>query len=197
MPGFRRFTQETLPFEEFVLADSCKTSMLFHALDVDPPMNRTSVSLCSLKPERISIAAKANAERRFARGLKLTKFLAVSSAVLSFEYATSTWAAERQVVDGSPPAAAYHLQPIESMRGEKRLDLAIALPLRNREVLTNLLREIYDPSSPNFHRYLTPDQFAKQFGPTEKDHETVIAFAKSNGLTITGTHPNRTLVDVN
>jgi len=59
------------------------------------------------------------------------------------------------------------------------------------------LREIYDPSSPNFRRYLSSAEFADRFGPTEKDYEAVIAFAKSNGLTVTATHPNRTLLDVN
>ncbi len=46
-------------------------------------------------------------------------------------------------------------------------------------------------------RYLTPDQFAERFGPTEEDYQAVKNFAASNGLRVTGTHPNRTLVDVN
>ena len=72
----------------------------------------------------------------------------------------------------------------------------MALPLRNREGLTNLLRQIYDPASPNYRRYLTAKQFAEQFGPTEGDYAAVIAFATSNGLEVTSTHPNRTLLDV-
>ena len=82
------------------------------------------------------------------------------------------------------------------LAGTNQLNLAIGLPLRNREALTNLLRQIYDPASPNYHHYLTPDQFTEKFGPTEKDYQAVIAFAKANGLTVTGTHPNRMLVDV-
>jgi uncharacterized repeat protein (TIGR03803 family) len=159
-------------------------------------MSQTFLSPGSRRPQRITTAVKANVEGQFARTPKLAKFLAVSAAVLSFQLAPSAWAVEIQVVHDSAPAVPLHLQPIENMRGNDRLDLVIALPLRNREGLTNLLREICDPSSPNFRRYLTPEQFAEQFGPTEKDYETVTAFAKSNGLTITGTHPNRTLVDV-
>ena len=75
--------------------------------------------------------------------------------------------------------------------------MVIALPLRNQETLTNLLRQIYDPTSPNYHHYLTPQQFAEQFGPEEKDYQAVAAFAKTNGLTMTGTHSNHTLLDVN
>jgi len=103
--------------------------------------------------------------------------------------------AEIQVLRGQLPAAA-HLTPMERLSVSKRLDLAIALPLRNREALTNLLRQIYDPANPNYRRYQTPEQFAEQFGPTEDDYQAVIAFAKSNRLMVTGTHPNRTLLDV-
>ncbi|MGD1020542.1 MAG: protease pro-enzyme activation domain-containing protein, partial [Verrucomicrobiia bacterium] len=77
-----------------------------------------------------------------------------------------------------------------------RLPLAIGLPLRNQDALSALLRQIYDPASPQYHQYLTPAQFAEQFGPTEADYQTVINFASANGLAVTGTHPNRTLLDV-
>jgi uncharacterized repeat protein (TIGR03803 family) len=95
------------------------------------------------------------------------------------------------------PAAAKRLQPIGRLESAAHLDLAIGLPLRNREALTNLLREIYSPASANYHHYLTPEQFAERFGPTEKDYRALMEFAKSNHLTVTGVHPNRALLDVN
>ena len=36
-----------------------------------------------------------------------------------------------------------------------RMEVAIGLPLRNREQLTNLLADIYNPASPNFRHFLT------------------------------------------
>jgi uncharacterized repeat protein (TIGR03803 family) len=110
--------------------------------------------------------------------------------------ATTTPAAEMQLLRGHVPAATAHLQAIGRLPGTNRLNLAIGLPLRNREALTNLLEQIYNPASPNYHHYLTAEQFAERFGPTEKDYEAVMAFARAQGLTVTGTHPNRTLVDV-
>ena len=92
--------------------------------------------------------------------------------------------------------AALKLQPIGNVAATARLHLAIGLPLRNREALTNLLEQIYDPASPNYHHYLTPEQFTEMFGPSEQDYQTVIAFAKANGLTVSGTSSNRLLVDV-
>lgn len=105
--------------------------------------------------------------------------------------------AETQVLRGQVPVAVARLTAIEPLAASKRLDLAIALPLRNREALTNLLREICDRASPNYRRYLTSEEFILQFSPAEQDYQAVIAFAKARGLTVTGTHPNRTLLDVN
>jgi hypothetical protein len=76
------------------------------------------------------------------------------------------------------------------------LNLAIGLPLSDQAALTRLLQEIYDPASPNYRQYLTPEQFTERFGPTDADYQAVIAFAKAHGLTVTGTHPHRMLLDV-
>ena len=108
-------------------------------------------------------------------------------AVLVF--ALPVRAADRQRVHIQMPAAAAHLQPLGPLGSSQQLDLAIGLPLRNREALANLLQQIYDPASPNYHHFLTPEQFAEQFGPTKQDYQAVIAFAIANGLRVTGEHP--------
>ena len=97
---------------------------------------------------------------------------------------------------GHVPAIVSQLKAKGNVAADTRLGLAIGLPLRNREALTNLLAQIYDPASTNYHRYLTPEEFTAQFGPTEQDYEMVVNFARVNGLKVTGTHPNRMLLDV-
>ena len=76
------------------------------------------------------------------------------------------------------------------------MNLAIGLPLRNKQELDALLQQLYDPASPNYHRYLTPEQFTERFGPTENDYQALMDFAKANGLAVTVTHPNRVVLDV-
>ena len=105
-------------------------------------------------------------------------------------------AAELQVLRGHIPEAVSYLQPQGRFPGTNRLNLAIGLPLRNKEAMNQLIQQIYDPASPNFRHYLTPEQFTEQFGPTEQVYQTVIDFAKTNGLTVKATYPNRTLLDV-
>ncbi len=79
---------------------------------------------------------------------------------------------------------------------QQRLKLAMQLPLRNQAELTRVLHDLYDPKSPNFHKYLSVSAFTKRFGATAGDYSTVIAWAKANGLRVTATTPNRRLVAV-
>lgn len=104
-------------------------------------------------------------------------------------------AAPRQVVYAPKPQAPA-LQALQRLPETKTLDLVLALPLRNPEGLTNFLRELYDPVSPNFHRYLTAEEFTLRFGPSEADYPALVDFVQKHGVKVNGTHPNRTLLDV-
>jgi uncharacterized repeat protein (TIGR03803 family) len=106
-------------------------------------------------------------------------------------------AAERQILHGHIPNVAKQLAPLKRLESTNQLELTIALPLRNAAELNELLQQIYDPSSPNYHKYLTPEQFAQRFGPSQTDYDALVAFARSHKLNVTGKHPNRTLLDVN
>lgn len=106
------------------------------------------------------------------------------------------WGADRVFLPGVVPAVVARLTPLGPLPATNRLNLAIGLPLRNEAALTNLLQQMYDPGSTNFHRYLTPDQFTAEFGPTEEDYQRVLAFAEAHGLSVTKTYANRKLVDV-
>src|SRR5208283_3634047 len=76
------------------------------------------------------------------------------------------------------------------------LKLSIALPLRNESQLDQVLQQLYDPRSPIYHQFLSVKEFTERFGPSQEDYDAVISFAQSNGLTVTGTAPNRMIVDV-
>jgi len=106
-------------------------------------------------------------------------------------------AADANVVSltGHVPAALAHMQSNGHL-ADTNLDLAIGLPLRNREVLTNLLEQITDPHSSIYHKFLNPGQFANLFGPSDADYQAVADFATAHGLKVTRTYPNHLLLDV-
>ena len=110
-------------------------------------------------------------------------FLPAVCSVLFFFLTSSLHAQHRQPLEaeGYAPADAKLLGRLPSSR---RLNLTISLPLCNQEQLTALLRQLYDPSSPNYRHFLTVQQFTEQFGPSVADYQQVIGFAQSNGLTV-------------
>lgn len=107
-------------------------------------------------------------------------------------------AQEMKTLSGHVPGAIsrLHLRSRGELQHDATINLAIGLSLRNTDVLSNLLEQTYDPASPNYHHYLTPQEFTEKFGPTAEDYEMVANFAKINGLTVVRTHSNRMLLDV-
>jgi len=50
--------------------------------------------------------------------------------------------------------------------------------------LDQLLREQQDPKSPNYHRWITPDQYAARFGMSSNDLHKVSSWLQSQGLNV-------------
>ncbi len=120
------------------------------------------------------------------------------SAAVTLFFLCAGLAEARQTLHGHVPEAITDLKlpAVGRAPTNATLRLAISLPLRNREELTNFLEEIYTPGNPNFGKSLTPAQFTEQFGPTEQDYQALIEFARNNGLTVTCTFSNRLILDV-
>ena len=90
--------------------------------------------------------------------------------------ATSSLAQEPlQVLPGQvPPAIAQGTAPrLSAMAGTETLRLAIQLPLRHQAKLSSLIRRLYDPSSPDYHHYLSVREFTERYGPTGRDYAAV------------------------
>ncbi|HXN98312.1 MAG TPA: protease pro-enzyme activation domain-containing protein [Candidatus Acidoferrales bacterium] len=66
------------------------------------------------------------------------------------------------------------------------MHLNIVLPLRNQSELDNFLRQLSDPTSGMYRRFLTVPEFTEKFGPTQADYDAVVRFAKANGFTVVG-----------
>src|SRR6516162_9695353 len=66
--------------------------------------------------------------------------------------------------------------------GNQTLELTLVLPLRNQQSLRLFLGDVYNPASPNYRHFLSVNQFTENFGPTQRDYETVQQWAKENGL---------------
>src|SRR5579883_1080253 len=96
-----------------------------------------------------------------------------------------------------PRVASGEAQFVRHMDPNTKLDLAIVLPLRNEQELTALLQQIYDPTSFMYRQFLSVEEFTARFGPTAEDYDAVVKYMHQYGMTVTATHPNRVVLDVN
>src|SRR5689334_6721388 len=101
-----------------------------------------------------------------------------------------------RALQGHVPRAAREELPLSDVSPQNQIQLAIGLPVRDQAALDKFVKEVSDPTSPNFRQYLTPEQFTERFGPTQDEYDAVIRFAESRGLTVTNVHPNRLVLDV-
>jgi len=85
-------------------------------------------------------------------------------------------------------------QFVGQLPATQTLRFDIALPLRDRAGLQNLVKEVQDPTSPSYHQFLTPQEVTARFGPSQEDWDALVAFAKASGFQIiNGTREERDL----
>ncbi len=95
-----------------------------------------------------------------------------------------------------PEEVANHLaQRAATPDPARTMHVAIALPMRNRAELERLVRDLYDPASPQYRHYLSVAEFTERFGPTEADYAKALKFFSENGLAVSGTAANRYLIE--
>jgi len=87
-------------------------------------------------------------------------------------------------------------QSVGRLPAGQPMRLVLVLPHRNQAALDNLLKDLYDPSSASYRRFLTVEEFTNMFGPSQEDYNAVARFAEAHGFTVVGTSRNRMNVDV-
>ena len=63
------------------------------------------------------------------------------------------------------------------------ISITIALSLPDLPAAESLLKSLYTPGDPQFHQFLTADQFVARFAPADADVAKVIAALAEYGLT--------------
>lgn len=95
----------------------------------------------------------------------------------------------RAVLDGSA-------RTLQTLPGTNILHLDLLLPLKNEISRSNFMTQLNDPSSPNYHKYLSVSQFADMFGPSESDYLAVVKWAQDNGFQVGPRSANRLLIPI-
>ena len=79
------------------------------------------------------------------------------------------------LTDDTLPDIVQEAERGEMVAADAEMHLSVALPLRNEDELERLLADLYDPKSPRFHHFLSPEDFAHRFHPRRREVEAVRA----------------------
>jgi hypothetical protein len=76
----------------------------------------------------------------------------------------------------------------------QRMLLVLKRSAEQESTLRTLLDDQQSKASPNYHKWLTPEQYGQQFGPTDSDLQTITAWLQSHGFEV-GSTKGRTVLE--
>ncbi len=77
----------------------------------------------------------------------------------------------------------------------EQMILTLRLSPDKQAELDSLLSGLYDPASPSFHQWLTPEEFGELFGPAAEDMDAIILWLTSHGFVVDEIASGRTWVN--
>src|SRR5580658_5806590 len=126
-------------------------------------------------------------------------FFFLTLCFLLFVTCASTWAVQPDRIVGtidasqtvvlkgtvSPKAQPqYDRGPVQPSMKLPFITLLIQPSAEQQSALKQLLAEQQDPSSPNYHKWLTPEQFGQRFGLSNADLAKITHWLRSQGFSV-------------
>jgi subtilase family serine protease len=140
----------------------------------------------------------------FMRAFSLSVFAGVllCSAVMLAQHSTVTPRIQTNVdelslttLSGNVP----HLARAEFDQGEAdpatllaHMRLVLSRSSEQQAALDSYLAQLQDKFSPNYHKWLTPEQFGQLYGPADSDIAALVAWLESHGFQVDPISPGRT-----
>ena len=78
----------------------------------------------------------------------------------------------------------------------ERLQLVLKRSPQQEAALQQLLRDMHTPGTANFHKWLTPEQFGQQFGPSDQDVQTIESWLETKGFHVLKVNPGKQTLEV-
>src|SRR5262245_5162149 len=115
----------------------------------------------------------------------------LSAAVVAILTVAATSHAEDYVTMGgavSPQLATSELEGAAA--ADESLPMSMTMRLRNPDELDSLIAAQQNPSSPQYRRWITSEEFAERFGARPAAYDALVAWLRQQGFTVR-TWPNR------
>lgn len=73
--------------------------------------------------------------------------------------------------------------------------LQLQRPAEQEQAVNEFIDQLHDPHSPNYQKWMTPEEFGKAFGPSATDIAAVTQWLEAKGLTVNSVYPSGMIVD--
>ena len=85
--------------------------------------------------------------------------------------------------------------PVADSLPMEHMLLQLRRPPEQEIVLKRFTDQVEDPASPNFHKWLTPEQFGQNFGVAQQDLDVITRWLQSHGFSVNLVYPSRMVID--
>jgi subtilase family serine protease len=116
---------------------------------------------------------------------KLIRTCALAAAIVFLAAVPSRAETAAALAGNHPDAVADLATAGTAPAAYQPLQMEIYLKPRNQAQLDQLLQDQQDPTSPQYHKFLTPTEYDQQFGPTDADVAEVSSWLTSQGFSVT------------
>jgi subtilase family serine protease len=103
-------------------------------------------------------------------------------------------AAPGQTIQGNTPRFVAGSTILNHEDVSKIIEVSLWLQPRNKGAMDELAKQLYNPESPSYRKFLKKNDIAKQFAPSAASVQTVQAYLQSQGLKIVSVGPNNFFV---
>jgi len=145
-------------------------------------------------------------KRSFARFVYFLAFLIILAALCGTARAAQSPLLVTSSIDEgqlvSEPRGVHPLARSEFDRGAapdalpmERMLLVLKRSAEQQEALDKFLQELQQPWSPNYHKWLTPDQFGEQFGASDADIQVITTWLEGHGFQVERASRGRTIIE--
>ncbi|MGA7524920.1 MAG: protease pro-enzyme activation domain-containing protein [Acidobacteriaceae bacterium] len=76
-----------------------------------------------------------------------------------------------------------------------RMHLVLQRSAAQEAALHQFIADTHTPGSPSYHKWLTPQEFGQQFGPSNQDVATVESWLAAHGFAVTGALPGKQVIE--
>jgi len=99
-----------------------------------------------------------------------------------------------RAIANSTPRFVVNAKKLGAENPAKVIDVTVWLRRHNSAALHQLVGQLYDKNSPNYHRWVSPASLNAQFAPKVEESQTVRKFLESRNLTVTTIAGNNSYV---